>query len=257
MCRKLTGKIVLVTGAGGLIGSDTAILFAREGATVVVNDINGDKAEKVAQCICQSGGSAVPVIADVSSGVAVNDMFTLVRERFKRLDVLVNNAYAEFNDVELADVEESDWDRTIAVCLKGPFLCAKQAVRIMRDNGGGSVIWISSVNALVGIGATAYTAAKGGLISLARLVAAKYGRFHIRSNVICPGTILPAEHMSNVTTTDSRAGLESFYPIGRVGTPQDIAQYALFLASEESAFVTGAVHVVDGGLTSLYKLPKL
>jgi NAD(P)-dependent dehydrogenase (short-subunit alcohol dehydrogenase family) len=148
-----------------------------------------------------------------------------------------------------ASGEEADWDATLAVCLKGPFLCTKRAVPMMRERGGGSVVTMSSVNALFGIGETAYTASKGGLIALMRLVAAEYGNWNIRSNVICPGTIgteICLDYWRQFPL--GFAKLQEMYPLGRIGTPREVANLALFLASDESSFITGSVQVIDGGL---------
>jgi NAD(P)-dependent dehydrogenase (short-subunit alcohol dehydrogenase family) len=255
MGSRLAGKVALITGAGGGIGSATAHLFAREGASVVVNDIQARRAESVVESVRAEGGSAIAAVADISSGAQVEALFAETERTFGGLDILVNNAFYNVNDVTIADLEEADWDRTIAVCLKGPFLCTRHAVRMMRPRGGGSVVTLSSVNALFGVGETAYTAAKGGLISLMRLVAAEYGACNIRSNVICPGTIateICMEYWNRFPAGFSR--LQEMYPLGRIGTPDEVAQYALFLASDESSFVTGGVHVIDGGLLAGRKL---
>jgi NAD(P)-dependent dehydrogenase (short-subunit alcohol dehydrogenase family) len=255
MGSRLTGKVALITGAGGGIGSATARLFAHEGAAVVVNDVLRDRAEAVVDAIRKEGGSAFAAVADISSAAEVEAMFRETERTFAGLDVLVNNAFFNINDVTITDLEEANWDRTIAVCLKGPFLCTKYALRLMRNRGGGSVVTISSVNALFGVGETAYTAAKGGLISMMRLVAAEYGELNIRSNVICPGTISTEICMDywNQFPSGYKRLLE-MYPLKRIGTPAEVANYALFLASDESSFVTGGVHVVDGGLLAGRKL---
>jgi NAD(P)-dependent dehydrogenase (short-subunit alcohol dehydrogenase family) len=249
MKSRLEGKVALITGAGGGIGSATAELFAREGAAVIVNDISREKADAVAVRIRERGGRAVSAVADISAAAQVEAMFTVASETFGGLDILVNNAFFAATDLTIVDLKEDDWDRTIAVSLKGPFLCTKRAIPMMRERGGGSIVTLSSVNALFGIGETAYTAAKGGLISMMRLVAAEYGKWNIRSNVICPGTISTKICLDywNQFPAGFKKLLE-MYPLGRIGTPQEVAQYALFLASDESSFVTGAVQVVDGGL---------
>jgi len=249
MAARLAGKVALITGAGGGIGSETARLFAREAASVVVNDVLRDRAEAIAEEVKNAGGEALVSAADISAAGEVETMFRETERVFGGLDILVNNAFYNVNDVTIADLEEADWDRTIAVCLKGPFLCTKHAVRLMRARAGGSIVTISSVNALFGVGETAYTAAKGGLISMMRLVAAEYGESKIRSNVICPGTIatdICMDYWNRFPGGFRR--LQEMYPLGRIGTPAEVANYALFLASDESSFVTGAVHVVDGGL---------
>jgi NAD(P)-dependent dehydrogenase (short-subunit alcohol dehydrogenase family) len=255
MGSRLAGKIALITGAGGGIGSETACLFAREGASVVVNDVQAERAEAVLGRVRSEGGKAIAAVADISSSAQVEAMFRDAERAFGGIDILVNNAFFNLNDVTITDLEESDWDRTIAVCLKGPYLCTKYALRMMRARGGGSVVTLSSVNALFGVGETAYTAAKGGLISLMRLVAAEYGQYKIRSNVICPGTIetgICMEYWNQFPSGFSR--LKEMYPLGRIGTPAEVASYALFLASDESSFVTGAVHLIDGGLLAGRKL---
>jgi NAD(P)-dependent dehydrogenase (short-subunit alcohol dehydrogenase family) len=250
MAARLAGKVALVTGAGGGIGSATARLFAGEGASVVVNDVLRDRAEAIAEEVKKNGGGdALAAVADISAAAQVETMFRDTERAFGGLDILVNNAFYNVNDVTIADLDEADWDRTIAVCLKGPFLCTKHALPLMRARGGGSVVTISSVNALFGVGETAYTAAKGGLISMMRLVAAEYGEWKIRSNVICPGTIatdICMDYWNRFPVGFRR--LQEMYPLGRIGTPAEVANYALFLASDESSFVTGSVHVIDGGL---------
>jgi len=249
MAGRLQDKIALITGAGGGIGSETARLFAREGATVIVNDLDKDATHAVVETIRRGGGTAMEAMADISDSAAVRAMFGKAVRKHGGIDILVNNAFANFRDVTLVDLAEADWDRTLDVCLKGPFLCCQQALPIMRERGGGSIVWVSSVNALFGFGETAYTAAKGGLISLARLVAAEYGVWKVRSNVICPGTIATETGMRYWRQFPAGfAKLKEMYPMGHIGTPVDVAYSALYLASAESAFVTGAVHVLDGGL---------
>jgi NAD(P)-dependent dehydrogenase (short-subunit alcohol dehydrogenase family) len=255
MGLRLAGKVALITGAGGGIGSETARLFAREGASVVVNDVLRDRAEAVADAVRADGGHVLPAVADITVAVQVENMFRETESTFGGLDILVNNAFLAVNDVGITELEEADWDRTIAVSLKGPFLCTKQALRLMQKRGGGSIVTISSVNALFGIGEPAYTAAKGGLISLMRLVAAEFGERKIRSNVICPGTISTDVCMD--FWKQFPAGfkrLQEMYPLGRIGAPAEVANVALFLASDEASFVTGGVHVVDGGLLAGRKL---
>jgi NAD(P)-dependent dehydrogenase (short-subunit alcohol dehydrogenase family) len=257
MADRLAGKVALITGAGGGIGSEMAKLFAREGAAVVINDVLAERLAPVAEAIRAGGGRVEAVAGNMSLSREVDSMFATARDAFGGLDILVNNGFAVFNDWRITELEEADWDRTIAVCLKGPFLCTKRALPMMRERGGGSVVTISSVNALFGVGETAYTAAKGGLISMMRLVAAEYGDWKIRSNVICPGTIatkMCLDHWNEYP--DGFRKLLDMYPLGRIGEPIEVAQYALFLASDESSFVTGAVHVVDGGLLAGRKLEE-
>jgi NAD(P)-dependent dehydrogenase (short-subunit alcohol dehydrogenase family) len=255
MGSRLAGKVALITGAGGGIGSETARLFAREGASVAVNDVRRERVEAVVENLRKDGGRALAAVADISAAAEVEAIFRETERVFGGLDILVNNAFFNVNDVTITELEEEAWDRTIAVCLKGPFLCTKHALRLMRRRGGGSVVTISSVNALFGVGETAYTAAKGGLISLMRLVAAEYGEWNIRSNVICPATIsteICMDYWRQFPAGFKR--LQEMYPLGRIGTPAEVASYALFLGSDESSFVTGGVHVIDGGLLAGRKL---
>jgi len=230
-------------------------LFASEGAAVAVNDVVAERAEAVAAAIGEAGGRAAAMVADISSGEQVDRMMAQIQERFGGLDVLVNNAITSVGDTNVVDVDEKVFDRTIAVCLKGPYLCTRRAIPMMRQRGGGSIVTMSSVNALFGVGEAAYTAAKGGLISLMRLVAAEFGEWKIRSNILCPGTISTEYCMSYWKGyPEGFRKLLGMYPMGRIGAPEEVARYALFLASEESSFVTGSVCVVDGGLTAGRKL---
>ncbi|MDE0105921.1 MAG: SDR family oxidoreductase [Bryobacterales bacterium] len=248
---RLEGKTALVTGALGGIGSAITARFLAEGARVVANDLPGAEP----QSSDRADGRVVTHLADHTSERQVMDMMERVREELGGLDILVNNAFAAFNDTEIDVLQEADWDRTLAACLKGPFLCTKHAIPLLRERGGGSIISISSVNALRAVSETAYSAAKGGLISMMRLVAADYAEFNIRSNVICPGTI--ATRASLGYWEQFPAGfdeLKRMYPLGRIGEPEDVAHYTLFLASDESRWVTGTVHTIDGGLMGGAKL---
>jgi NAD(P)-dependent dehydrogenase (short-subunit alcohol dehydrogenase family) len=249
MAKRLTDKVAVITGAAGGIGSQMAALFAREGASVVLADIADEASNRIAKEIADGGGRATYVHADVTSSREVAALMARTETLYGGLDVLVNNAINISGDTSITEVSEEIFDKTIAVCLKGPFLCTRQAIPLMKERPSSSIVSISSVNALFGFGETAYTAAKGGLISMMRLVAAEYGEWKIRSNVICPGTIetpTSMNHWKKYPTGYAR--LLEMYPLGRIGQPVEVAQYALFLASEESAFVNGSVCVIDGGL---------
>ena len=246
---RLVSKVALVTGAAGGIGSRMAALFAAEGASVVLADIADERGGRVAEEIQHAGGRASYVHADVTSSAEVMALMARTEALYGGLDVLVNNAINIAGDTSITEVTEDVFDQTIAVCLKGPFLCTRHAIPLMKKRQSSSIVTISSVNALFGFGETAYTAAKGGLISMMRLVAAEYGEWNIRSNVICPGTIETPTSMNHWKKYPSGyARLLEMYPLGRIGQPTEVAQYALFLASEESAFVNGSVCVIDGGL---------
>ena len=240
MAGRLESKVAVITGGASGIGAEMAKLFASEGARVVIADIAKEAGEKVAAEI-----GAHAIATDISNSAQVDRLF----EQTGGIDILVNNAFHSRGDAMLADLDETAFDHILAVCLKGPYLCTRRALPLMRERGRGSIVSISSVNALFGFGETAYTAAKGGLISMMRLVAAEYGEWNIRSNIICPGTISTEASMAYWRQyPEGYAKLLDMYPMGRIGTPREVANAALFLASDESSFVNGAVYVVDGGL---------
>jgi 3alpha(or 20beta)-hydroxysteroid dehydrogenase len=250
MAKRLASKVAIITGAAGGIGSQMAAQFAAEGASVMLADIADEAGSRLAQQIERDGGRATYIHADVTSFEEVSALMARTETQYGGLDVLVNNAInTSSGDTSITEVAEDVFDKTIAICLKGPFLCTRQAIPLMKKRQSSSIVTISSVNALFGFGETAYTAAKGGLISMMRLVAADYGEWNIRSNVICPGTIETPTSMNHWKKYPAGyARLLEMYPLGRIGQPGEVAQYALFLASEESAFVNGAVCVIDGGL---------
>ena len=249
MEKRLASKVAIITGAAGGIGSTMAALFAAEGASVVLADIADERGLRIAEEIQDAGGTATYLHVNVANRADVTALMALTETLYGGLDVLVNNAINIAGDTSITEVTDEVFDQTIAVCLKGPFLCTREAIPLMKKRRSSSIVTISSVNALFGFGETAYTAAKGGLISMMRLVAAEYGEWNIRSNVICPGTIetpTSMNHWKKYPAGYSR--LLEMYPLGRIGQPLEVARYALFLASEESAFVNGSVCVIDGGL---------
>jgi NAD(P)-dependent dehydrogenase (short-subunit alcohol dehydrogenase family) len=246
---KLDGKLAVITGAGGGIGSATARLFAREGASVVLADVALELAEAVAHEIKDGGCEARAVACDVADEASVQAALADVG----RLDVLVNNAGVTVGR-PLVETSVQEWDRVMAVNLRGTFLMTKHAApRMGRD---GAIVNIASVAALMAVtGAGAYAAAKGGIVSLTRVAAAELGP-DIRVNCICPGTVhtgMPEEMFRARGDGDIAAGValtKKKYLLGRLGLPTEIASTALFLAGPDSAFFTGAVLVADGGVTA-------
>jgi NAD(P)-dependent dehydrogenase (short-subunit alcohol dehydrogenase family) len=254
MQQRLAGKTALITGAGNGIGRAIAQRFASEGAHVVSMDTDAAGNDGTASLIRDAGGSCETVCGDVSSAADVERAFLVAGA----VDVLVNNAAFWGGDGILHQVSETDWDRVLAVCLKSVFLCTRQALAGMMERRAGSIINISSVNAMSGMDLAAYTAAKGGIVSLTRLLAQQYGHYGIRFNAICPGTILSESSKQFYQEhPDVEAELRAFYPAGKFGTPADIAAAALFLASEEAEFINGSAMVVDGAMSAVHRLPSL
>jgi NAD(P)-dependent dehydrogenase (short-subunit alcohol dehydrogenase family) len=238
---RLQGKTAMVTGGAAGIGREIVQRFAREGARVISVDWN--EAENDETCYA--------VTADVSSAADVQRAFEIAGP----VDILVNNAAFSQGDGFLLDISEEVWDRTLAVCLKSVFLCSKAALRGMVERRAGVIINISSVNALTGIHLAAYTAAKGGIISLTRVLAAQYSGLGVRINTICPGTILSeSSRVYYDAHPEIASGLASLYPARKFGTTSDVASAALFLASDEATFINGTVLTVDGGLSAVHQI---
>jgi NAD(P)-dependent dehydrogenase (short-subunit alcohol dehydrogenase family) len=252
MTGRLEGKAAAITGAGSGIGRAAALLFAGEGATVGVLDLNGVAAKETVEQIEAVGGRALAVTADIVSA----DAFELLMGEFGRLDVLYNNAGINSSGSVLTATED-DWDRCMAINVKGTFLCSQAAGALMAASGSGSIINQGSVAALVGIANFAsYCASKGAVVALTRSMSVDLAPLGVRVNAICPGTVFTTLMEPMLIARgggDLDKGLAmtvSKYPIGRLGTPEEIAQVALFLASDESSFVTGSVITADGGMTS-------
>jgi NAD(P)-dependent dehydrogenase (short-subunit alcohol dehydrogenase family) len=256
MTGKLAGKVAVVTGAGSGIGRAAAELFAREGAEVAIVDLMADAAKETAAQISGAGGRALAVAADISDPAQVDSAFGQISAEFGRVDVLYNNAGVNSSG-SVIDATDEDWDRSFAVNAKGTFLCSRVAARSMVTSGGGSIINQGSVAAVVGIANFAsYCASKGAVVALTRSMSVDLAPRGIRANVICPGTVytpLMEPMLRARGGGDMAAGLAmtvAKYPIGRLGTPEEIAAVALFLASDDSSFLTGSVITADGGMTS-------
>jgi meso-butanediol dehydrogenase / (S,S)-butanediol dehydrogenase / diacetyl reductase len=239
---------VIVTGGGSGIGRAVSKRFAVEGAAVVVADVIAPRAETVVEEIRADGGKAIAQQADVTVHLDVAAMTESAIEAFGRVDVLVNNA--GFGDADdLLEIDESTWDREVALNLKATFLCAKAVLPGMIERGSGVIVNIASVNGIAFFANEPYSAAKAGMINLTQSIAVRYGHHGIRANAIAPGTIrspLWDERIRKEPAIFER--LVKWYPLGRVGEPEDVAQAALFLASEDAAWITGEVLRVDGGL---------
>ena len=253
---KLSGRVALVTGAGSGIGRAASLLFAEEGAKVAVVDLREEAAQAVAAAIIDAGGKAVAITADVSSAADAARMTETTVRELGALHVLYNNAGVDAAGGVL-EATEADWDRCLDVNAKGTFLGSKFAAPEIEAAGGGSIINQGSVAALVGVREfAAYCAAKGAVVSLTRAMAMDLAPRSIRVNCVCPGTVFTPLMEPMVRKRgggDLQKGLEltiQKYPLGRLGTPEDVARVALFLASDDAAFVTGAVYTVDGGMTA-------
>lgn len=246
---RLTGKVALITGAGEGMGRASALLFAREGARVGLLDLDPDRAGATSEAIRQEGGEALPVVADVSVGDEVRDAVRAVVETFGALHVLYNNAGVWLpGDGPVTELDEDAWARTIAVNLTGVFLCCRHGIPELVRAGGGSVINTSSPVAVRPEPVyDAYTASKGGVVSLTRSIAQSYARFGVRANVLMPGNIETAMTRPSLEDPRYREHFLHTTPLGRIGRPEDVAYAALYLASDESSFVTGSVQWVDGG----------
>ena len=254
---RFEGKVALITGAASGQGRAAALLFAEEGARVVVSDVNGDGAEEVAGEIKSSGGEAVAVATDVSREVEVKAMIEAAIEAFGRLDVLFNNAgvgYSaadRFTMASVVETPEEDWDAVLAINLKGVAMGCKHAIPVMERQGGGAIVNNASINALVGLsGADAYTAAKGGVVSLTRVLAVDWGPKGIRVNCMCPGGVDTPMIAPAIADEAVLGFMRESTPLGRLARPEETARVALFLASEEASYLNGAVFPVDGGWTA-------
>ena len=256
---RLSGKVALITGGGGGIGRSTSLLFAREGAQVVVADVNEAGAKAVADEITRAGGQAEPYRVDVANAGQVEATIAFAERRFGLLNVLFNNAgIFDDGDVSVLDTSEEVWDGVMAVNVKGVFFGCKYGIPALLRAGGGSVINTSSLVALMGaaVSQCAYTASKGAVLSLTREIAVEFARRKIRANALCPGPLNTALIAGLFKDERAKQRRLVHIPVGRLGESTEIANAALFLASDESSFVTGAQFVVDGGITAAYVTPE-
>jgi NAD(P)-dependent dehydrogenase (short-subunit alcohol dehydrogenase family) len=249
---RFRGKVAIISGAGDGIGRATALRLAGEGAALVVTDIVESAAASTVAAIADAGGRAAASVGSVTSEADCNAAIGLALERFGAVDVLVNNA-AMADEPTFADTTPDGWDREFGVTLRGAFLFARAVLPHMLERGSGAVVNIGSVNGLMYFGNPAYSAAKAGLLSLTRSLAVEVAPRGVRVNMVSPGTIrtnAPSWTKRIERDPDVFRKLARWYPVGRVGLPNDIASAVAFLASDEAAFVNGHNLVVDGGLTA-------
>ena len=251
---RLKDKVALITGAGSGIGRASALKFAREGAKVMAVDIQPEDNDKTVSSIRAEGGTASGVLADVTDSEAVGRMIRSALETYGRLDILFNNAGISIRGTIL-EIDEESFDKIFAVNVKGIFLGCKEAIPVMKSQGSGVILNTASQLGLVGTEASPlYPATKGAVIQLTRCLALDYAADRIRVNSICPGpTDTPMSHRGRAASGDPEAYLRrrlDNIPLGRIGTPEEIADVASFLCSDEASFITGAAIVADGGYTA-------
>lgn len=258
MSARLAGRTALVTGGGSGIGRATALRFAAEGASLAVLDLHAEAADGTVELVRAAGGHAVAVCADVADASAVEAAFEAAVAHLGALDVLVNNAGVFGGSGTVADADEGEWDRCMAVNVKGVYLCSRAALRhVDPARGWASIVNIASVAGLVAVGhAAAYCASKGAVLALTRAMAEDLAPRQVRVNAICPGTVYtplsePLLALRGGGDLGRGVGLTVVkYPIGRLGEPYEIANVALFLASDEASFLTGSIVTADGGMTA-------
>ena len=248
---KLAGKVAFVTGAANGIGRAAALAFAREGASVVATDISDQGNRETARMVEALGGRAIAIRCDVTKADDVKAALDKTVEAFGRLDIAFNNAGSEQPVTATADLSEEEWDRVVSINLRSVFLCMKYQIPLMLEHGGGSIVNTSSGAGVKGFaGQAAYSAAKHGVIGLTKAAALDYAKSGIRVNAVCPGIIdTPMMQRFTEGTPEGRERVISQEPVGRMGTPEEIAEAVLWLCSDTSGFVIGHALVIDGGQT--------
>ncbi len=255
---RLQDKVALITGAGSGIGREAALLFSKEGAKVVVADVNDAGGNETVELVKAAGGEAIYVHADVSKAAEAEAMIAAAETTFGKLNILFNNAgISHANDDDAINTEEDVWDLTFAINVRGVFLGCKYGIPAILRAGGGSIINTASFVAVLGAATPqlAYTSSKGAVLSMTRELSSIHARQGIRVNALCPGPLHTELLMKYLNTEERRQRRLVHIPMGRFGEAKEIANAALFLASDESSFVTGSTFLVDGGITSAYTTP--
>lgn len=254
---RLEGKVALITGAGSGIGRASALLFAQEGARVVVSDVNEGPVLELAEEIAGQGGDAAFVTGDVSDSRQAEQMVSKAVDEYGRLDILVNSAgISARNALPEGATPEEIWDKVMDVNLKGTYLVSWFAVPEMEKSGGGSIVNLASIMGVVGYpaemggGFNPYAPSKGGVVQFTKNLAIDSARKNIRVNCLCPGYVETNLIARLTDDPESKAALEARHPMGRLGRPEEIAKAALFLASDDASYITGAPLMVDGGYTA-------
>jgi len=256
---RLQDKVALITGASSGIGREAALLFAAEGAKVVVVDVNDKEGKKTVKLIQEAGGEAAYTHADVSKAEDCAKMVKFAERKFGKLNILFNNAgIMHHSDDNAVTTEEAIWDLTMAINARGVFFGCKYGIPALKRAGGGSIINTASFVAVLGAATpqVAYTASKGAVLAMSRELAIIHARENIRVNALCPGPLRTDLLMSYLNTDEKKQRRLVHIPMGRFGEAKEIAQAALFLASDESSYITGTDFLVDGGITAAYVTPE-
>ena len=248
---EFAGKVVLITGASTGLGRQAALSFAEAGARLVLADVETVRGEETAHAVAATGGEVMFLRTDVSRSGDVENLVAEAVRKFGRLDCAFNNAGIAQRGKPVAELSEEDWDRAIAVNLKGVWLCLKYECAQMLKQGGGAIVNTSSIMGLVsGPGLSAYSASKSGVLGLTRSVALDYATSGIRVNAVCPGGIANTAITSRADTQDAMESLKLATPMGRLGEPDDIANAVMWLCSPASRYITGQALTIDGGFTA-------